>query len=102
MMRALADGRVRWGFWPPGAAPHREGCGLWLGEWREHESDPDHKHDDAVHQDLLDEDSDEEEEEEEEEATDDETDFAKANNASFFAALSLGNDDDDDDDDNDE
>jgi hypothetical protein len=31
-MRALADGKVRWGFWPPqGDIEGREGKGIWLG-----------------------------------------------------------------------
>ena len=29
-MRALADGRVRWGFWPPGEGRDRDGKGIWL------------------------------------------------------------------------
>lgn len=30
-MRALADGRVRWGFYPPGMA-RKTGMGIWLGD----------------------------------------------------------------------
>ena len=30
MLRALADGKVRWGFWPPGSCPDRGNKGIWL------------------------------------------------------------------------
>lgn len=31
-MRALANGSIRWGFWPPDAAVEdREGVGIWIG-----------------------------------------------------------------------
>lgn len=52
-MRNLADGRIRWGFFPPGAKTDRTGKGIWLGgeadavdeedddEDRDHHSIPD-------------------------------------------------------------
>ena len=30
VMRVLADGRIRWGFWPPGSESAGEGVGIWL------------------------------------------------------------------------
>ncbi|KAL1409274.1 hypothetical protein Q8F55_006107 [Vanrija albida] len=103
MMRALADGRVRWGFWPPGAAPARDGEGICLGEWRgdatasESDEETDEEDGAEVHS--------HESEPEAEEAEDDDDDedpgadeFVKANNASFFAALSLADGGDEDDD----
>ena len=44
MMRMLADGKVRWGFWPSGAAPAADvnGKGIWLassGHSQDMESD---------------------------------------------------------------
>lgn len=89
MMRAIANGRVRWGFWPPGSTPHREGCGLWLGEWQENRSDSGYERDSA-HEELVLEDDFESSDE-----SNDESDFVKANNASFFAALSVRDPDDD-------
>lgn len=102
MMRALAEGRVRWGFWPPGTTPQREGQGLWLGQYEEiAESDPEHHM--AKLNIKSDEDvspvEEEEEDDEEEEEEDEETEFTKANRASFFAALSPDEDDDEEDDD---
>lgn len=106
-MRALADGRVRWGFWPPGAAPVREGEGICLGEW----------HGDATASEGDEEAGDEGDvphhlatpapeahEMELEDIEDDDVhdDFAKTNNASFFAALSLADAGDDDDEEDDE
>jgi len=35
VLRTLADGRVRWGFWPPGSRPVRDGRGVWLGAMSE-------------------------------------------------------------------
>lgn len=32
VMRFLADGKIRWGFWPPGSQQDRSGSGIWLGE----------------------------------------------------------------------
>ena len=36
VLRALAEGKIRWAFWPPGAVipiEHvREGLGIWLGD----------------------------------------------------------------------
>lgn len=37
LLRALAEGRVKWGFWPPDSTPARRGQGVWLGHSR-HES----------------------------------------------------------------
>jgi hypothetical protein len=44
VLRALAEGKIRWAFWPPGMslpADHlREGLGIWLGnEVRDEEDD---------------------------------------------------------------
>lgn len=97
MLRALAEGRVRWGFWPPGSEPTRDGQGLWLGEWQSSDSEFDSG--------SLSEDSDPPtvvtveavESDDDEDEIDDESPAVKLNNASFFAALSLGNDDDDED-----
>lgn len=100
MLRALAEGRVRWGFWPPGSEPTRDGQGLWLGEWQSSDSE--------FESGSLSEDSDPptvvtvaavESDDDEEDEIDDESPAVKLNNASFFAALSLDNDDEDDDED---
>lgn len=103
MLRALAEGRVRWGFWPPGSDPHRDGCGLWLEEWSEGtDSESDYELKAPREQSRLREHSDAEggdEAEEDEGSSEDETEFTKANRAGFFAALSPDEGDDDDDDD---
>ena len=103
-MRMLADGKVRWGFWPRGAAPAADvnGEGIWLpssGLSQEMESDdePDvavqHGHtgdvwesdeeegDDVEYTDTEDEEADLAEEEEEE--------GHEATTAGRFAALDL-------------
>lgn len=98
MMRALAEGRVRWCFWPPGSQPQRDGQGLWLGEWHgedsELESFSEHDSDGPTRpsQEVAGDDD-------EDDASDEEPEAVKLNNASFFAALSLDNAGDDDDDD---
>lgn len=97
IMRALAEGRVRWGFWPPGSEPSRDGQGLWLGEWQSSDSDFDST--------FSSEDSEPptvvsvEAVESDDEEVDDETPAMKLNNASFFAALSLDDDEDEEDED---
>jgi len=38
ILRALAEGRIRWAFWPPGtptevvSAHQEEGCGIWIAQ----------------------------------------------------------------------
>ncbi|CAK9781736.1 P-loop containing nucleoside triphosphate hydrolase protein [Cutaneotrichosporon oleaginosum] len=101
MMRALAEGRVRWCFWPPNSSPHRDGDGLWLG--RSHGSgsecftDLDSETGASPQRGLTmplaatkaalprtpAEDTDE--------SSDSDTAFTEANSASFFAALSVDN-----------
>lgn len=104
IMRSLAEGRVRWCFWPPNSNPHRDGCGLWLG-----------LHHSTGSEGLSDVDSEVEtspkrknvkmtsptrpkEGAVENESSDEDTEFTKANNAGFFAALSLDDGGDDEDD----
>lgn len=101
-MRALADGRVRWGFWPPGATPVRDGEGVCLGEWSGDATSDDEDSDSELDVSGKEEASSprsKTEDEEDEESDVDESQFAKANNASFFAALSLGDDNNDSDED---
>lgn len=111
MLRALADGRVRWGFYPPGGWTEREGVGAWLGGRPDIDGEPDDE--DGLDGEMLsDLDSDgdenkrhgaeEDEEEEEEESEESEDEFQAANKHSFFAALSLDDGDDDDDDEEEE
>lgn len=110
MLRALADGRVRWGFYPPGGWTEREGVGAWLGGRPDIDGEPDDE--DGLDGEMLsDLDSDgdenkrhgaEEDEEEEEESEESEDEFQAANKHSFFAALSLDDGDDDDDDEEEE
>jgi hypothetical protein len=39
-MRALADGKVMWGFWPPGAVvAGRQGRGIWIGQEMDQEDE---------------------------------------------------------------
>lgn len=107
MLRTVADGRVRWGFWPPefdeAQLESRRGVGVWLGgdpdlseivgaqsgSEGEEEGDSDN-----VTSDWEEEAAEEEESEEESDEEDDH--FAAQNKQSFFAALSLGNDEDSD------
>jgi hypothetical protein len=44
VLRALAEAKIRWAFWPPNVPlPHdlREGLGIWLGDLVEDEEDDD-------------------------------------------------------------
>ncbi|BEI85717.1 hypothetical protein CcaverHIS002_0600040 [Cutaneotrichosporon cavernicola] len=94
MMRSLAEGRVRWCFWPPNSTPNRDGCGLWLGQYHDTGSEELSPVDSdietsnkrttrtpAVTQQVVSDLGNE--------SSDEDTEFTKANNASFFAALSL-------------
>lgn len=92
MMRALAEGRVRWCFWPPGSEPKRDGQGLWLGERESTDDEYEFTSDDG---------SDSQKEaaaptkgedsagDSDDDESDGESEAVKLNNASFFAALSL-------------
>lgn len=41
-MLALAEGRIRWCFYPPGTPPDRQGKGIWLGDFpSEEDNQPD-------------------------------------------------------------
>lgn len=103
MMRSLAEGRVRWCFWPPNATPHRDGCGLWLGQYHgtgsevlsdfdsEVETSPQRQ---TVKPPAI---SRSTEQDVDDESSDEETVFSKANNVGFFAALSLDDDGDNSD-----
>lgn len=131
VMRALADGRVRWGFWPPGSdLSGREGSGIWLddssvedkaeeagdhsGEEAVSESDDsdnneeDEDEDDKYEEELRDEEDaqlpveDGAEEEDGEDETDDDLAGAAKPRGGFFAALDIGGEDEDDEDDEDE
>ncbi|KAI0639624.1 hypothetical protein C8Q77DRAFT_1224741 [Trametes polyzona] len=51
LLRALAEGRIRWAFWPPGtdvetirAHQHVEGAGIWVAEGPQHVVDLDDEH----------------------------------------------------------
>ncbi|KAF8513455.1 hypothetical protein JB92DRAFT_2923353 [Gautieria morchelliformis] len=41
LLRALAEAKIRWAFWPPDVSLPREGLGIWLGDLVEHEDDDD-------------------------------------------------------------
>lgn len=130
VMRYLADGKVRWGFWPPETQPEENGNGIWLGEdeveadgqdaprqrgfYSEEEEEDDGSEVEQVGEGEGLEVSDGEEEddegvddnEEEEEDDEEERVVAKATAggaSGFFAALALDDGDEDDEaDDNDE
>ena len=131
VMRALADGRVRWGFWPPGSdLSGREGSGIWLddasvedkadeaGDHSDEEavsgsgdsdiSEEDEDEDDKYEEELRDEEDaqspveDGEEEEEGEDESDDDLAGAAKPKGGFFAALDIGGEDEDDEDEEDE
>ena len=101
-MRALADGRVRWGFWPSGMGLDREGIGIWLeGIGTEHEMEDGKdgvsevetaetlsEGGEDVSDDLEDEEAEEGDEQEKDAVTDDEEGQAgKGRGGGFFAAL---------------
>ncbi|TXT10992.1 hypothetical protein VHUM_01743 [Vanrija humicola] len=101
MLRTIADGRVRWGFWPPGsseeALAERGGKGVWLentpelddeeaGGERSEESESEEDEASGVGAVPG---SDDAEEEEESESESEDTGFAAQNHRSFFNALSL-------------
>ncbi|KAL1410090.1 hypothetical protein Q8F55_004093 [Vanrija albida] len=100
MLRTIADGRVRWGFWPPGSSEDalaaRGGKGVWL------ENSPELEDEEAGEpSDESESDEDEasgvgavpsasaEEEEEEDDDDSEPAGFAAQNHQSFFNALSL-------------
>lgn len=91
---------MRWGFWPPGSSPQRDGQGLWLGEWQSSDSEfesfsePESDPPTAVTVEAVDSDV-----KDEAEDSDDEPEAVKLNNASYFAALSLDAEDDEDEED---
>jgi hypothetical protein len=131
VMRALADGRVRWGFWPPGSdLSGREGSGIWLddasvddkaeeaGDHSDEEalsesgdsdiSEEDEDEDDRYEEELRDEEDaqspveEEEEGEEGEDESDDDLAGAAKPKGGFFAALDIGGEDEDENDEEDE
>ncbi|GMK54708.1 hypothetical protein CspeluHIS016_0112940 [Cutaneotrichosporon spelunceum] len=85
MLRSVADGRVRWGFWPPGDVDGRAGALEVESDesGSEGEKEEGEKRDEAS--DAIEEDGAEESESDESE----EDSFVKQNQRSFFAALSL-------------
>lgn len=103
ILRDLAEGNIRWGFWPPGTKPAREGHGLWLGEWDGLDSGDgsDSELEARISQLRIAQltDGKEDNEEEDDVESEEETEYDKANKAGFFAALSPDEGDDDDDDD---
>jgi hypothetical protein len=125
VMRFLADGKIRWCFFPPNTTSDRTSKGIWLGGSEEPPEDSDgvttaiedvsdEETDDesdlgvpvtdkpkAVTFDVAESSSEEEEEEEDEE--DESEEGAGAGGAGgFFAALQLEDQEDDDDDEGDE
>lgn len=104
MLRTVADGRVRWGFWPPEfdeeALESRLGVGVWLG------GDPDlseivgaqsDTEESAQETDGWEEEASSEGGEEEDTSEEESEDgFAAQNKASFFAALSMADEEDSD------
>ncbi|KAK4688597.1 large subunit GTPase 1, partial [Tremellales sp. Uapishka_1] len=104
IMRQLADGKIRWGFWPPGSeVESRAGKGIWLGDFSHGDAEVGSVGDESSEVeeepevgDGKSEDEDEEEEDEEEAdegEDDDEDDFQKKNVGSFFAALDMSDGD---------
>lgn len=91
MMRALADGRVRWGFWPSGGS--EEGKGIWLDSTPLEEREDGEETRPASEAENSDESEEEEEEVSEEESSEeDKGGFKAANSAGFFAALDASDD----------
>lgn len=91
MMRALADGRVRWGFWPSGGS--EEGKGIWLDSTPLEERDEQDEARGSGSEDEGSQDESESESSESEESSDEDAGgFKAANNAGFFAALDASDD----------
>lgn len=81
VLRALAEGRVAWGFWPPGTEKPSEGLGIWIpgteaagtdGELTEPDDEPEEP--EQSEEGEEEEDSEEEGEEDDEEDEDEEDD----------------------------
>lgn len=103
VMRSLADGRIRWGFFPPGSDADRTGLGIWLGAGEEAEAAEDDGEESADETPVLDarDDRGQAEEDEEgegesqseeagsEEGSGVEADIGKPDSGGFFAALQL-------------
>ncbi|GMK56024.1 hypothetical protein CspeluHIS016_0210800 [Cutaneotrichosporon spelunceum] len=103
MMRSLAEGRVRWCFWPPNYTPHRDGSGLWLGQYHDTGNDElsegySTAEDSSKGINVTRMASQQAVDDLDTESSDEDTGFTKANQASFFAALSLDDGSDGDDD----
>ncbi|WVQ86042.1 hypothetical protein IAT38_008210 [Cryptococcus sp. DSM 104549] len=118
MMRLLADGKIRWGFYPPGMTG-KEGMGIWLGaedgekgegevgesEWEredkesgegESEGSQDEEEEDGEEEDVVEEEEEEEEEEGSEEEAPKKSGGVKQAGG-FFAALEISDDEEEDD-----
>jgi hypothetical protein len=126
-MRALADGRVRWGFWAPGAdVSGREGKGIWLdtipgaqegddsgaeiddvrnellSELEEDEDEASESEEESVGQDLEEEASPSEDDESEGSSERHSIEKAPERGGGFFAALDEGSDEQTDEEEDDE
>jgi hypothetical protein len=119
VMRFLADGKIRWCFFPPNTTADRTSKGIWLGGSEEPPEDSDGVT--TAIEDVSDEETDDESdleapvtnkpkavkfdvaentsEEEEEEDEDESEEEAGGGAGGFFAALQLEDQEDDDDDD---
>jgi hypothetical protein len=114
VMRYLADGKVRWGFWPPESQPEENGNGIWLGEddpidgegggqdtpWDKGSDEEDSGDEVAVNEEEGSDNRDEDDEDEGEGGSEAERLPQKsrgAGAAGFFAALAIDSEDDSED-----
>ncbi|KAF9486315.1 P-loop containing nucleoside triphosphate hydrolase protein [Pholiota conissans] len=109
LLRAVAEGRIGWAFWPPGTPLDEvttwsgEGQGIWiprddgLEEKSDPESDEEERDADSVESEEGDENSEEEDEEDEEDDDDDDDESVESNDVNLkvgtgrFGALAISN-----------
>ncbi|TFK30919.1 GTPase [Coprinopsis marcescibilis] len=100
ILRALAEGRISWGFWPPGSSPPRDdGLGIWIPSSDPTRMEFDSEDEEDGHASTSESDGEantgsQDESEEGEEVEDDDDDFATGQNIGVgrFEALALEDD----------
>jgi hypothetical protein len=96
-MRLLADGKIRWCFWPPNAESlqDRQELGIWIGDFMPDvvETEDDYSDHELTHETTAGETITEEDEEDEDEDEESEDEGPSAQATSFFAALDVEDDD---------
>ena len=104
VLRAVAEGRIGWAFWPPDTDPKEiKSCGspeqgIWIprSDRADDESDSESEHGDRSSSHETDSEESEDGEEDEAESSDEEEVAAKLAGAGRFGALSLNDGEDDD------